>query len=96
MASSRLGAAINDMGQEGVAVVVAAHQVEIAGLKRSVDDLSTSVKELNKNLTGVLEYINIQKGQKQMAALIGGSIGLLSGGLGTTLVWIVTQVGKHA
>ena len=74
--------------QDGMAAVVAAQQVEIAGLTKAVSAMS-------EKLDTVVEYINIQKGQKQMAALMAGSLGLASGGLGSILVWIgVTMLSK--
>lgn len=74
--------------QDGMAAVVAAQQVEIAGLTKAVSAMS-------EKLDTVVEYINIQKGQKQMAALMAGSLGLASGGLGSILVWIgITMLSK--
>ena len=74
--------------QDGMAAVVAAQQVEIAGLTKAVSAMS-------EKLDTVVEYINIQKGQKQMAALMAWSLGLASGGLGSILVWIgITMLSK--
>lgn len=67
--------------QDGMAAVVAAQQVEIAGLTKAVSAMS-------EKLDTVVEYINIQKGQKQMAAFLAGALGLTGGGVGSILVWI--------
>ena len=72
---------MRNLTQDGMAAVVAAQQVEIAGLTRAVGAMS-------EKLDTVVEYINIQKGQKQMAAFLAGALGLTGGGVGSILVWI--------
>lgn len=74
--------------QDGMASVVAAQQVEIAGLTKSIDQLTAKMSEQGKKLDDIVEYINIQKGQKQMAVFLAGSLGLTGGGVGSILVWI--------
>ena len=79
---------MRSLTQDGMASVVAAQQVEIAGLTKSIDQLNRKMEEQGGKLDAIVEYINIQKGQKQMAAFLAGSLGLTGGGVGSILVWI--------